>query len=595
MPHEALRREGSQLILYTSGVVCSTTRELAASDFFRQVVEWYVADRSGRDSVVLSGLGVSFRDSDEVARLTEVLRSLAIMPLEQVVKIVPESEGYRDRRKELHRLVEDLYDFWRSFDRFLVCRSAQGPTGHDTRPYRTFNTTVEQFTHLVRALYRDICENITGEHPRVYRQICAGCQVGLIAVDCEWPCPDAYAELLGEIPLIRQVLLTPPLIFRPPMNTRTGQFTRVDENPLEGLALSKGEWLCFPVRVGPIVVFVYFHSRFMSLGCSLANLFELATDEEVAAGPDAVYLFGAPWGPLARFGSLPTVFYEDAENGLFIGAVPGEDRFAYFGYLKKMILTLHNAAVMKRGRMPYHGAMVLVQLKGGPAASILIIGDTATGKSECLEAFRTIGEARIGDLTIIADDMGSLEVDGQGRILGYGTETGAFIRLDDLQHGYAFNQVDRAILHNPQLVNARVVLPVTTVDEILHGYPVDFILYANNYEEVDEAHPAIEPLAELTTALRVFGEGAAMAKGTTTSTGLGHTYFANVFGPPQYRELHEQLALRTFRAAFDSGVFVGQLRTRLGIPGYESTGPEHAARALLELVESRLASQGRTP
>ncbi len=590
MQHEVLRREGRQVILQTGGMICSTTRELASSRLFGQVVEWYVEDRRGRNSAVLGGLDVDFADHAEIERLVEVLRSLAIVPLEQVTRIVPGSEGYLDRRRELHRLVEDLYDFWRSFDRFLVAHSSQGPNAHDTRPYRTFNMTVEQLTHLVRALYRDICESITGEHPRVYRQVWAGCEVGLIAVDCEWPCPDTYGERLRGVPFIRQALLTPPLIFRTPTNTRTGQFLKTDVNPIDGIDLSPDEWLCFPARVGPVVVFVYFHHRFMSLGCSLANLFELATDEEVAAGPDALYLYGAPAEVLARFGDLPTVFHEDPASGLLVAAVPDEDRFAYFGYLKKMILTLHNVAIMRRGRMPFHGAMVRVQLRGGPAANILIIGDTATGKSECLEAFRAIGEAEISDLVVVADDMGSLEVDADGRLFGYGTEVGAFIRLDDLQHGYAFNQVDRAIVHNPHLVNARVILPVTTIEEILHGYPVDIILYANNYEEVDDSHPAIEPLSELGDALEVFREGAAMAKGTTTSTGLGHCYFANVFGPPQYRELHEGLAQKTFGAAYAAGIFVGQMRTRLGIPGYETTGPEQAARALLALVKQRLSA-----
>jgi hypothetical protein len=78
-----------------------------------------------------------------------------------------------------------------------------------------------------------------------------------------------------------------------------------------------------------------------------------------------------------------------------------------------------------------------------------------------------------------------------------------------------------------------------------------------------------------------------MAKGTTTSTGLVHSYYANIFGPPQYKELHEPLAQRVFRAAFESGVFVGQLRTRLGIPGYEMKGPEAAAGALLSLISER--------
>ncbi len=592
MPHrqKILRREGSQLILNTSGVICSTTRELAASDVLEQVVHWYVDDRRSRGASVIEELGVDLRQPDQLSLLVELIRSLALLPLDQVVRIVPNAEGFLEHRAALHRLVEDLYDYWRSFDRFMVCHSLQGPESHDHRPYRTFTVTVEQLNHLVRALYRDICENITGEHPRVYRQVCAGCEVGLIAVDCEWPCPPQYGALLAGVPLIRQVLLDPPLILRPPMNRRTGQFLKVDDDPLEGLSIESDDWLCYPARVGPLVIFVYFHRRFMGLGCSLANLFELATDEQIEAGPDAIFLYGAPPEPLARYGDLPTVFHEEA-GGLLIAAVPGEESYGYFGYVKKMVLTLHNAAMMRRGRMPYHGAMVRVQLKSGPAANILLIGDTAAGKSECLEAFRAMGESHISDLTVIADDMGSLEVDAEGRVLGYGTEIGAFIRLDDLQHGYAFNQVDRAIMHNPHLVNARVILPVTTIDEVLRGYPVDILLYANNYEEVDASHPVIEPCEGLAHALHVFRDAAAMAKGTTTSTGLVHSYFANIFGPPQYRELHEQLACRTFEAAHAGGVFLGQIRTRLGIQGYEATGPEEAAKALFALVSERAAGR----
>jgi hypothetical protein len=75
-----------------------------------------------------------------------------------------------------------------------------------------------------------------------------------------------------------------------------------------------------------------------------------------------------------------------------------------------------------------------------------------------------------------------------------------------------------------------------------------------------------------------------MAKGTTTSTGLVHSYFANIFGPPQYRKLHEDLAKKVFHIAFDTGVYVGQLRTRLGIEGYENQGPLEAAKALFREI-----------
>ena len=75
-----------------------------------------------------------------------------------------------------------------------------------------------------------------------------------------------------------------------------------------------------------------------------------------------------------------------------------------------------------------------------------------------------------------------------------------------------------------------------------------------------------------------------MSKGTTTSKGIVHSYFANIFGPPQYKELHDTIALRFFKQFFEKNLSVGQIRTRLGIPGWEMKGPEEAARALLQAI-----------
>jgi len=575
---------GSQIILHTDGVLCVTTAELVGSRAFQAVLHIFVDHLVEREDPVLDDMAPGVATPEGRSSLLTVLRHLSETPIVHAAKAVPEARYYADNPRPLHLFVEKFYDFWRAFDRYLICHSEQGPRSHDIRPYRTFNGTTERLKELARGLYRDICENITGDHCRIYRQVSAGADVGLITVPKPWTPRHPAAGVLAEVPFIRQVLINPPLIIDPPENRRTGQFRRVAANPLEGLSLEEGKWLCYPAQVGPVVVFIYFHQMFMGLGCSLANLFELADDEQIAAGPHAIYLYGVDPEHLASYGDMPTVFHDDEAGGLLVAAIPGESRFGYFGYLKKMALTLHNILMMKRGRMPFHGAMTRIHLKNRRTATILVIGDTATGKSETLEALRVLGKDTVRGMTIIADDMGSLEVREDGRVTGYGTEIGAFIRLDDLQEGYAFGQVDRAIIMSPQKPNARVLIPVSSLAEVLHGYPVDCILYANNYEQVDEGHPVISPLPTPEAALRVFREGAAMAKGTTTSTGLGHSYFANIFGPPQYRELHEELARKTFKAAFRSGTFVGQLQTRLAVPGMEMSGPLEAAGALLRQI-----------
>ena len=335
------------------------------------------------------------------------------------------------------------------------------------------------------------------------------------------------------------------------------------------------------------MVLVYFSLDFFELGFSLCNLFELADDEDLQRRPDAVYLFGVPEDQFPHLGKTQTIFYDDGtQDGVLVGAVPNSPQFGYFGYLKKMILTLHNIKMMKMHRMPYHGAMVNLLIRGKRDFTVLIMGDTGAGKSETLEALRGVAADEVEDITIIADDMGSLELLPDGCVAGYGTETGAFVRLDDLQPGYAFGQIDRTIIMSPSQVNARVVIPVTTFENVIKGFTPDLILYANNYDPVDETHPILERFDTYEQALETFRAGAVMSKGTTTTSGLVSTYFANVFGPQQYQEMHEPLAQEFFKAFFDHGIYVGQLRTRLGMPGMERSGPEDAARALLEKLKS---------
>ncbi len=573
---------GNKVILYTRGFLCETPEELLASDLFSEITTLYVADLKKRGSALLDVFGESAINDASIKTMISALQHLVNLPISQVPNVVVNSGVFFKDIPLFARFVEQLYDYWRSYDRFIVCDS--GGSNLDRRPYRTFNDTIEMLTHLIRGVYRDIEENITGDHPRIYRQIVAGAEVAAISLPKDLALPGGIYAKLKPVPVIRQVLLNPPLILTPPMNKRTGQFVKIDKNPIGEVEIRSNEWLCYPALVGPLLILIYFHERFFELGFSLCNLFELADDEALSRKPDGVYTYGTPGESLDSLGEFPTVFFEDRENELFTAAVPGRDEFGYFGYLKKMVLTLHNSRMIRAGKFPFHGAFVRVILREGAEKNILIIGDTGAGKSEMLEAFRVIGAGSISDIIIIADDMGSIDIDDDGSIIGYGTETGAFLRLDDLQQGYGFGQIDRSIIMSPSMVNARIILPVTDYDTVMKGHKIDMVLYANNYEQIDEEHPVIERFENVDQAFNVFREGTVMSKGTTTSSGIVHSYFANIFGAPQHREVHDKLAMVFFNAFFTNGVFVGQMRTRLGITGYEAKGPGEAASALLHLI-----------
>jgi hypothetical protein len=440
----------------------------------------------------------------------------------------------------------------------------------------------ETIKSLILETYRYISANLTGAFPRVCRQLPAGAGVGLLVEQIDWKVPSPVYSGLTPVPFIQQVVIEPPLIYYPKRNLRKGSFQPVAENPLARITLDPEEWLCYPARVGELLMFIYFHRRYLALGVSLANLFEFAEAREFAGQvPDGVLVFGVD---PASLGEETTVFHEDREAGVVVGAIAHTEDVDYFGYFKKMALTLHNVIMIGRGRLPIHGAMALIEMRTGQTANVVLVGDSGAGKSETVEAFRVLADEHLRRLTVIFDDMGSLKLTGDGEVQGYGTEIGAFVRLDDLQPGYAYAEVERSIFMNPHKTNARLVIPITPYREIVTGHRVDYFLYANNYERVEEGRPYLEYFSNPAAAFKVFAEGTRMAKGTTDEQGLTGSYFANPFGAPQKRAEHDALARAYLEALLRGGVKVGQLRTQLGIPGYELCGPELAARALFETL-----------
>jgi hypothetical protein len=582
MQRSTLSIIGNKAVLNIRERMCETPEELLASDKFRQVLDHCLNNLRSKNSPLLEFFGTCEADEECVDYLVRTLALLVKYEANVVPHIYDKSTRFLKDLDKLAGFVEYLYDYWRHFDRFII-NDSEGDR-LDKRPYRTFNETIEQLTHLIRTVYRHIQENITGSHPAVYRQVPAGAEMAVISLPKEIPYPGENYKKLNSVPVIRQMLIYPPLVIQQPMNKRTGDFKRINQNPVDLVNLTPGEWLCYPAKVGKLLIMVYFHLNFFELGFSMCNLFQLADDSDLEKKPDALFIYGVPGNLIDGLAKYSTVFYDDDENKIFVGAIPDRPEFAYFGYLKNMILTLHNSIVMKLGNMPFHGAMVKILLQGNKEATILMMGDTGAGKSETLEAFRVLAEKYIRELTIIADDMGSIELDQEGCPIGYGTEIGAFLRLDDLQPGYAFGHLDRSIIFNPSQVNARIVFPVTKFETVIAGHKIDYILYANNYEEIDDEHPVIEKFTSPEWALDIFSEGAVMSKGTTTTTGLVHSYFANIFGPPEYKDVHDKIAAKYFASFFKNNVYVGQMRTRLGIPGYESNGPREAAMALLRII-----------
>jgi hypothetical protein len=576
-----------KIVFDYSTVYCATSEELLKSPLFREIVERYINKIEKKRNSTFAYIEESLPHLKKDELTPYIITLLRLMSSHSTAEILSMSGDYKKiltDREKVFELIEGLYNFWRRFERFIYMEAPRrSQYTNNSLHHSQFIKSNEEFKTLILSVYRKIGENLTGNNPRIYRQLPAGANMGLLCEKIDWNYPKPYKQL-ADIPFIRLALLEPPVIFYPKSNKRKGKFEEINEPSGEMLYLNSEEWFCYPAKVGDLTAFIFFHYDYMSHGLSLCNLFEIAEYEDIDSHrPDIMLVFGL------ENDSLPgtTVFYEDTQSDMLVGLVRRTEEVDYFGYFKKMTLTLHNIAMLKRNRLPVHGAMVYLKLRDGSTANVVIVGDSGAGKSETIEALRVLADDHICEMNIIFDDMGSLGQDCHGNVVGYGTETGAFVRLDDLQPAYAYEEIDRSIFMNPDKTNSRLIMPVTRYHNIIEGYPVDIVLYANNYDRVTDESPALEFFASPEEALFVFNSGARFAKGTTDEKGLVHTYFANPFGAPQRKKEHADCARAYFEKMFQTGVRIGQIRTQLGIEGYEYEGPKAASLELFNVIREK--------
>lgn len=557
-------------ILNFSAHYCDTSESLLNSKGFRKILDSYLAHFQKRHRRAYERIATCAKNGNVTDYILRIIKLLFSLEMDDIAR---DSESERElfqNTDDLIELVEGLYNYWRRIERFSVIYNRYYGEGLQKV---NFIEAIDKFNHLVLSTYRTILTRLTGKRIRVFRQLNAGVNAAVVLQKLSWSQQEIYKGL-SPVLFIDSVILNPPLILYPKQNRRESPFVEMDENPLIGLQLHREEWFCYPALVGHSLAYVFFHKDFLPLGLSLSNLFELAPLEYCKnREPDLLYVFGY------KDQESKTVFYHDKERDVVIGYVSYDEAYDYFGYLKKMILTLHNIRMIEQGKLPIHGAMVNLKLFNGQEKNIVIIGDSGAGKSESLEALRVLSGDYIKHMVVIFDDMGTFSLE-DGEIVAYGTEIGAFIRLDDLDIGYAYRQIDRSIFMNPDRENARVVLPVTTYADITRGYPIDLVLYANNYEEGEE----LEIFDDVETAKWVFIRGARRAKGTTSEKGLVESFFANPFGPLQRKGQTLALIDLYFRHLFEKNIKVGQIRTGLAVPGQEQLGPMRVAEKLFKYI-----------
>lgn len=540
--------------------------ELLSSQGFRDFLGLFLPDLKKNHYQLYTWLhGRKKGDNELETEIIRVLKYLLVVEPEEI------HDDLLENRDRFLLAVEEAYNFWRKMQRVSVLYT------HNEEGYQlqNFIDADNRVNELVLNLYRTVEEKLQGAPNKVYRQLHAGANASLLLQYYEWQTPEEYKALAG-IPFVNETMIRTPLILHPKSSKRTNTFTESDHNPIADFGESGNEeWVCFPAKIGSLLIFAYFHRNYVSSCVGMANLFELASPADAKGKkPDCIELFGV------EDGTKDTTFYHDKKNSIWVGKVSAAPEIDYFGYTKKSLLTLHNLCMIEKGWLPIHGAMVNIYLKDGRKKGLMFMGDSGAGKSETLEALSNMASDLIDHQETVFDDMGSLHIDENGRIRAQGTEIGAFVRLDDLDKGTAYRDMERSIFFNPEKANARVVVPASPYYVVTTDHEVDCFLYANNYTDKRGMHL----FASREEAEPVFIEGKRFALGTTQEKGLSTTFFANPFGPMQEQEKTKVLIDRIFDKLFEEKIPVGEVYTCLGLPNKGDHGINKAAEALMKFA-----------
>jgi len=569
----------SRSFIIDGSIIYTNYSQIIGQSKFEELLREFVDILKEKQSPLLNALNAFKVNSDyDVHRFTEYLHLLTMRNIKEIGNII-----YYVNPKDLERFIEAFYTFWRSKHRFMV-RNEKYAEDYNRRASIEYTVTMigDQFKATIKNLYRELMMNVSNTFPTVMRQLPSGAQVMFLIQE---PNGEKYRknEWVTKIPTVWGAIFDPPAIFYTKSNKRRGILPVVEKDILNEITLDPNEWYRFAIYVGDLLMYNLVHVEYLAHGAGLANLFELATPKDLESRePDGILIFGLSADKIPGYNEKwrnGVIFKE--EDG-YTGVIPAFDENDYFGYMKKTTLTIHNLIKIDRGKLPIHGSMARITLKSGKSVVAMFVGDSGAGKSETLDALNRLEE--VAQIDTIIDDMGSLDII-DGHVVAFGTETGAFVRLDDLPPGFAYSTMDRSIFMNPDQINARVIVPFNNYNEVITPTHIDFFLYANNYTEVHNDEERIVFFKNPNEALKVFSEGKRMSKGTTSETGLTNSYFANPFGAIQRKEEHHRIAEHFIKKMFETGVKIGEIRTMLGVQGYEKEGTMLAARALLKVIE----------
>ena len=537
----------------------STSTELLTSKTFKEIVDNYIYEQKKKQTDVYEFIKLNFgnNQSEKLTNLCQLLLKTSYIELQKNFE-------YLSNKQVLLKIADGLYDQWRKNQRYVLLEDSL------TNDRYELLEAIDRFSRLVISTYRDVYENILGTSQRIYRELPSGANAGFLITKTTFDLPIELSAFNNSF-YIKSMMIKPPFLVHTKSNTRKGVF-KEKNNPIT--KIDSNNFLSIGVKIGGSLGLCYISKKYLDYVIGIGNLFELATpDEANKEKPEFYMIFGY------EDEHIKECYYYKLNDGTYVGVCPDTPEIDYFGYVKKMILTLHNLNRINNNELPIHGAGIKIKKTDGTSIVFAILGDSGAGKSETLEALKSLNYDEIADVVTLFDDMGTM-VNINGKLYIKGTETGAFVRLDDLDKSYSIKSIDRAIYFNPESINSRLVIPMSTYLESSTLYPIDAFLLADNYSEGE----TLIKYTDKEKAIADFIEGKRMTMQTTSEKGIVSTFFANPFGPVQEEEKTRKIIESLFEILYKTNVKVLRIRTRLSYERKE--GPEKAAKEIYnELIK----------
>lgn len=471
--------------------------------------------------------------------------------------------SYSEKEKIVSRNPKDYYSWW----------------GNQYKTSLFYDSSINDFPFLINSIEASISNiaiNLQNSKSSLDIMPFSFSRTNILLYKPNYSFPESVS-FLKNVYFVQQIVIKTPIIVSSSDNIRKGVF-KEGKYCLKNTNFNVANYIAVSIIVNGEIGICLFNKKYIHFIPGLTALFQIATlnkDDHISF----VLVFGV---------NVPAQesYYYLTKEGIYIGVCPDVNGIDYFGYVKKMILTLFNLKMISYNRLPIHGACINIKLKGGKDIIATILGDSGAGKSETIEALRKISRGYIESISTVYDDMGTFSLGKDGNVYTTGTEIGAFVRLDDLDIGFSLKNIDESVYMNIDRKNARVIIPATSYKNTVEFHKVDMFLLANNFiKSVNH----LFKFSDKETAIKEFSDAPRVAKGTTNEVGLVHTFFANPFGPVQEQEKVEKLINVYFSSLFKNNIYVGKLYTELAID--RINGPLKGAGELLELINKEYANE----